>query len=283
MVVRLAAHAMGTRFEIVLDGDDPHRMRPIGEAALREIEDWHDRLNRFDPGSFVSHINARAAHEPVPLDDDLFDLLAECAEAQRVSGGAFDVTVGTGSLVLDHKMRTVRLAGQRTTIDLGGVGKGHALDHAAAHLREHGVARALLHGGTSTVVAIGRPPGKAAWQIALGGDRNAPVAHLGDAALSISGAQQRGSERVDHVIDPRAGASRCAAIRTAVVGVSARLTDIWSTALLVLGRRPSALPAGLATLIETGDESGRDLDVHDHDGSSSVFHRTGTVALGMTG
>ena len=75
MVVRLAAHAMGTRFEIVLDGDDPHRLRPIGEAALHEIEDWHDRLSRFDPGSFVSHINARAAREPVALDDDLFDLL----------------------------------------------------------------------------------------------------------------------------------------------------------------------------------------------------------------
>jgi thiamine biosynthesis lipoprotein len=197
MVVRLAAHAMGTRFEIVLDGDDPHRLRPLGEAALHEIEDWHDRLNRFDPGSFLSHINARAAHEPVPLDDDLFDLLAECVETQRVSEGAFDVTVGTGSLVLDHAVRTVRLAGQHTTIDLGGVGKGHALDHAAAILREHGVECALLHGGTSTVVAIGAPPGEAAWQIALGGDAASAVVRLRDASLSVSGA---------HVVDPRAGA-----------------------------------------------------------------------------
>jgi thiamine biosynthesis lipoprotein len=283
MVVRLAAAAMGTRFEIVLDGDDPHRLRPIGEAALHEIEDWHDRLSRFDPGSFVSHINARAAREPVALDDDLFDLLAECVEMQRVSEGAFDVTVGTGSLLLDHDRRTVRFSSEATTIDMGGVGKGHALDHAAAILREHGVACALLHGGTSTVVAIGTPPGEAAWQIALGGDPDAPVARLGDAALSISGAQQRGGERVAHVIDPRAGAVRRAATRTAVVGASARLTDIWSTALLVLGRRPSAVPAGLATLIETGDESGMSLHVHDRADAVFVSHRPGAVALGLTG
>ena len=264
---------MGTRFEIVLDGDDPHRLRPIGEAALHEIEDWHDRLSRFDSGSFVSHLNARAAREPVALDDDLFDLLAECVEMQRVSEGAFDVTVGTGSLLLDHDRRTVRFAHQATTIDLGGVGKGHALDHAAAILREHGVGCALLHGGTSTVVAIGAPPGESAWQIALACDGASAVVRLGDASLSVSGA---------HVIDPRAGAPCCAAIRAAVVGPSARQTDIWATALVVLGRRPSAVPAGLATLIETGDESGMDLDVHDHADAVFASHRPGAVALGMT-
>ena len=274
---------MGTRFELVLDGDDPHRLRAIGEAALHEIEDWHDRLSRFDPGSFVSHINARAAHEPVPLDDDLFDLLADCVETQRVSEGAFDITVGTGSLLLDHDRRTVRFAGENTTIDPGGVGKGHALDCAAAILREHGVRCALLQGGTSTVVAIGAPPGEAAWRVALGGDPDAPVARLCDAALSISGAQQRGGERVAHVIDPRAGAVRRAARRTAVVGASARLTDIWSTALLVLGRRPSAVPADLATLSETGDEGDMHLDVHDHADAVFTMHRAGAVALGMTG
>jgi thiamine biosynthesis lipoprotein len=282
MVVRLAAHAMGTRFEIVLDGDDPHRLRTVGEAALHEIEEWHDRLSRFDPGSFVSHINARAARAPVALDDDLFDLLAECVEAHDDSGGAFDVTVGTGSLVLDHDQRTVRFTREGTTIDLGGVGKGHALDHAAAILREHGVACALLHGGTSTIVAIGAPPGESAWQVTLGCDRHAPVARLCDAALSISGSQDRGGERVAHVIDPRAGVSRCGATRAAVIGASARLTDIWSTALLVLGRRPSAVPGGLSTLIETGDESGVNLDIHDHGDAAFAIQRAGAVALGMT-
>ncbi|MHC5005729.1 MAG: FAD:protein FMN transferase [Planctomycetota bacterium] len=269
MVVRLAARAMGTRFEIVLDGDDPHRLRSVGEAALHEIEEWHDRLTRFDSGSFVSHLNARAAREPVALDDDLFDLLAECVEAHNISGGAFDVTVGTGALVLDDEARTVRFAREGTTIDLGGVGKGHALDHAAAVLREHGVMRALLHGGTSTVVALGAPPGEPAWQIAVAGDESPAVVHLRDAALSVSGA---------HVIDPRAGVPRCGATRAAVVGASARTTDIWATALVVIGRRPAALPAGLATLVQDRTS----FDVHDAGDAVFAFRRRDAVPMGKT-
>jgi thiamine biosynthesis lipoprotein len=273
MAIRLAAHAMGTRFELVLEGDDPHRLRPIGEAALAEIEDWHDRLSRFDPGSFVAHLNACAAREPVPLDEDLFELLAECVAVHRASEGAFDITVGSGSLVLDDGPRTVRFAREGTAIDLGGVGKGHALDHAAAILREHGVACALLHGGTSTVVAIGAPPGETAWRIALGYDQGGAVVRLRDAALSVSGA---------HVIDPRAAAPGCAARRAAVVGHSARRTDIWSTALLVLGQRPLSMPADLATLIERDAEGGTHLDVHDLEDAVFALCRPGAVALGRT-
>ena len=40
-------------------------------------------------------------------------------------------------------------------LDLGGVGKGYALDRAAELLAERGVTEAFLHGGSSTVLAIG--------------------------------------------------------------------------------------------------------------------------------
>jgi thiamine biosynthesis lipoprotein len=273
MAFCLATRAMGTRFEIVLAGDDPHRLRPVGEAALAEIDQWHDRLSRFDPGSFVAHVNARAAREPVPLDEDLYDLLAECVTAHGATGGAFDVTVGTGALLLDPGRRLARFTRPETRIDLGGVGKGHALDRAAAILRDHGVGCALLHGGTSTVVAIGAPPGATAWRIALEGAGDPIVARLRDAALSVSGA---------HVVDPRPGAAGCAARRAAVVGASARATDIWSTALLVLGRRPVSMPAELATVIERDEAGGTRLDVHDRQGTVFAPRRPGGVALGMT-
>ncbi|MHC4216965.1 MAG: FAD:protein FMN transferase [Planctomycetota bacterium] len=276
MAVCLATQAMGTRFEIVLDGDDPRRLRPIGETALAEIEDWHDRLSRFDPGSFVSHINARAARAAVPLDDDLFELLAECVETHGLSGGAFDVTVGTGALVLDEQARTVRFARAGTAIDLGGVGKGHALDRAAAILREHGVRCALLHGGTSTAVAIGAPPDEMAWGIALRCEAGPVVVRLRDAALSVSG--DHASDTIRHVVDPRDAAPARAARRAAVVGPSALETDIWSTALLVLGRQPAAVPRGLATLIERSDDGGPSFDVYDpEDAAFTLGGRRGAV------
>jgi thiamine biosynthesis lipoprotein len=286
MVIRLATFAMGTRFEIVLDGDDPHRLRPIGETALAEIEDWHDRLSRFDSGSFVSYLNARAASAPVSLDEDLFELLAECVAVHGLSGGAFDVTVGTGPLVLDDEARTVRFAQQGTSIDLGGVGKGHALDRAAAILREHGVACALLHGGTSSAVAIGAPPDEPAWRIGLRCDAGARVVRLCDAALSVSGERGRtvgrDGEAIGHVVDPRAAAPPRSARRAAVVGPSARQADIWSTALLVLGRRPRSMPAALASLIERSSEGGTHLDVHDPPNAAFAFRQSRAAPLEMT-
>ena len=39
-VLRLATDAMGTRFEVVLVGADPERLRAAGETALAEIEEW---------------------------------------------------------------------------------------------------------------------------------------------------------------------------------------------------------------------------------------------------
>jgi thiamine biosynthesis lipoprotein ApbE len=108
------------------------------------------------------------------------------------------------------------------------------------------------------------------------------VVRLCDAALSVSGAQERGGARVDHVIDRRAGASRCAALRAAVVGSSARQTDIWSTALLVIGQRPASMPADLATLIERSGAEGSHIDVHDRAGPVFGCGPPGDVTLGMT-
>lgn len=233
---------MGTRFELVLPGDDPEALRPTGEAALAEIEDWHRRLTRFEPDSQLSHILRAAADAPVAVDCDLYALLEDCHEVWRASGGAFDPTLGTGmdAVALDPSRGTVQFTRPGVTLDLGAIGKGHALDHAARVLREAGVTNALLHGGTSSVVAIGGPPDEPGWKVALADSGQPPVVlTLRDQALGVSS-----QSRQAHVRDPRSGAvvpgSRCAA----VTGPSARLCDAWSTALLVLGELSPAIPAG---------------------------------------
>ena len=57
---------MGTRFEVVLPADDPEAVRPAGEAALAELEEWDGRLSRFTPDSLLQHIH-RAAKAPQPI------------------------------------------------------------------------------------------------------------------------------------------------------------------------------------------------------------------------
>src|SRR5690606_5023207 len=122
-------------------------------------------------------------------------------------------------------------------------------------LREHGVTCALLHGGTSSVVAIGAPPGEEGWRIALGPEPHAPMVTLCDAALAVSATTER-----PHIVDPRTGAPAPPNRRAAVIGPTARLADAWSTALLVLGYRPGTLGNEWTTFIDDIDATPREPD-----------------------
>ncbi|HSR16031.1 MAG TPA: FAD:protein FMN transferase [Gemmatimonadales bacterium] len=245
---------MGTRFELVLAGEDPALLRAVGEAALEEIAACHDRFNRFDDASLLNHIHRTAADDPVPLDTETLALLRDAAAVWRDSGGAFDPTVPAGTMnavLLEEESRTIRLAEAGIRLDLGAIAKGHALDLAARVLRQHGVGAAFLHGGTSSALAIGHPP-EGAWQVGLGDGTSITLA---DAALSLSAAW---AGNPHPTLDPRTGLPVPLGRRVAVVGPSARLADAWSTAVLVLGERPAALgtewtvhlglPAGSAPL-----------------------------------
>lgn len=194
--VTLAGHAMATRFEIVLCGDHPVRLRAAGEAALKEIERLEAQLSPYRPESEIAQVNACAAREPVRVSPGVFTLLQHARRLHQESGGAFDITIGTlvgcwgfrdgRGTVPDpealarareetgmHRMHlnpadsTVQFERQGMMLDLGAIGKGYAVDQAADILREAGVTRALIHGGTSTVYALGRPPDAESWNVAI--------------------------------------------------------------------------------------------------------------------
>src|ERR1041385_2878455 len=91
--VTLARHAMATRFEIVLHGDNPVALRAAGEEALTEIERLEAQLSLYQPASEVSRLNARAGREPVKVSPGLFALLQHAKILHAETGGAFDITI----------------------------------------------------------------------------------------------------------------------------------------------------------------------------------------------
>jgi FAD:protein FMN transferase len=271
-VVVLALEAMATRFELVLDGPDRARLRAAGEEALFEIERVEAQLSRYRPTSEIAWINARAGGEAVRVDPRVLALLELCAELWRLTDGAFDVTVGpllraygfvgggAGSapdpgaveraralvgldaVELDRAAGTVRLARRGMELDLGAVGKGHAIDRAIAVLVEHGVGRALLHGGTSSVHTMGAPHDGGVWRVAWRVPGRPDVLRSLDScmpALSISGVHGKGFASGDgwngHLLDPRSGTPTRAATSACVTGQSSTLCDALSTALVVNG------------------------------------------------
>jgi len=275
--VTVARQAMATRFEIALFGDDPAHLRAAAEEALAEVQRVETLLNWRQPASPAALINDRASHEPVRVNGELFALLARCRELSRLSGGAFDITLGpliraweghaagrsqvneaviTAArgqcgmhfLQLDPVHQTVRFTRAGMRLEFGAVGKGYALELAAEILRDAGIHSALLHGGTSTVYAIGHPPGATHWKIAVeyppGESAGEPlptlaVVELRDTAMSVSAVWGRifriGRDSYGHVIDPRTGNPTQRALLSIYVGDSATESDALSTALLTDG------------------------------------------------
>ncbi len=250
---------MGTRFELAIVADAATSRavdaEAVGELALREVEDWHQRLTRFELDSWLSHVNRTAADEPVPLDDEVYSLFEDAIAVWRDSQGAFDIARGHGAaLSLDPGTRTLRFLDDRVSLDLGAIGKGHALDCAVRCLRAHGVTRALMQGGTSSGIAMGAPPDGTSWHIGVssGSDSGevAEVIDLADLSFSVSDdGSQPDAPGGRHILDHRQARGVRAlqpSRRVVVIGPAARLTDAWSTALVVLGEVPPAFPSGYA-------------------------------------
>lgn len=243
--VRLATAAMGTRFELVLHGDDPIALRAAGEAAIERIEDAHRTLTRFEPSSLLAHLQ-RVAPALVTVDRDTFALFADAVEVARGSGGAFDPARDGRwtEIALDRPRQRVGLMSTEVSLDFGAIAKGHAIDLGVAAIREAGIESAFLHGGTSSGFGLGTPPNRSGWRVAVGG--GAGTLDLTDRAFSVSSTHQtRDGALVPHVVDPRTGEWVAGPRRVVVIGPTARLADAWATAALVLGRRPS--PAALGS------------------------------------
>ncbi len=287
---------MATRFEIVLHGTRESALRAAAEEALEEIARLEDQLSLFRSSSEIAHLNARAAREPVRVSPPVFALLQHAARLHQETGGAFDITIaplvrcwgfmqGSGSrpdaaaleaararvgmhrVTFDPTNSTIQFTTPGVMLDLGAIGKGYAIERAAELLRDSGVESALLHGGTSTVFAIGHPPDADHWKVAIEGPpfEGTPgpalaVARLSDEALSVSAAWGKyfteGDQTLGHVLDPRTGQPGSRALLAALTTGSATESDALSTALLVLGeggqRQIQELRPRLRTLVVAG-------------------------------
>lgn len=264
---------MATRFEVVLYGAESSRLRAAGEQALEEIADAEKRLSAFRPDSEISRINSFAAHKAVKVDARLFSLLKLAVRISKMTAGAFDVTIGpvmkiwrsagqvhrlpsddeiesarrrTGAdkIIFDEANHTIRFEHEGVQIDLGAIGKGYAIDIAVESLRDSGITNALIHGGASTIYAIGNQADGRPWRIGVrdpaGPDQQLlRTVELSDTSLSVSAPHGRlficEGRRYGHVIDPRTGRSVQRTSLAVIWGPSAAETDALSTALLVLG------------------------------------------------
>jgi thiamine biosynthesis lipoprotein ApbE len=261
-------YLMGTIAEVRVHAA-PDDVAPAAlEAALAELRALDRLLAVQRADSQLSRLNREAARGAVDVDARLIEVLVASGAVSRATGGAFDVTVlpavrawgftdgrphrpadarpvpaaGFPTVVVDAAARTVRFTNARTQVDLGGIGKGYALDRARAVLRAHGVRSAYLDLG-GNVATVGTPPGEERWRIGIRHPRRPDVllgvVEIGEASVSTSGDAEQfvvvDGKRSGHVFDPRTGRPADALISATVVSPSATQADALSTAAVVLG------------------------------------------------
>lgn len=263
--------AMGTTYTLYLYSDDPTHAAAVSDEVFDEIDRIDQLLSNYRPSSELSRIDREAAAAPVTTDPEMFSFLQQSLHWSQVSDGAFDITVGrlmqawgffrhegrvpteaelaqlravTGwqHLQLDPAARTVHFDTPGLDLDPGGIGKGFAVDAAVRILRADGVQAAMLSAGSSTVYALGAPPGKPGWRIlvpALNGTTGSALSTitLRDTSLSSADCSQKNftlnGHLYCHIMDPRTLRPVEGTIQVSIVNPSATASDALSNVLFV--------------------------------------------------
>lgn len=264
---RFAHQAMGTFFELLAGCCERSYAAQASQAVFAEVDRVESLFSRFNPSSDIGQINLLGPGESLRIGVETYRCLQTALWARAETKGAFDINVGSllkykekeslgrNKLPVDimEQMELSRISGgfqvrvrpMKTAaktvlldLDLGGIGKGYALDRSREILADWEIDRALIHSGTSTALAIGTPPEPGpeehGWPVGMGGDWHCPQAprkfYLQDRALSGSGTEVKGG----HVFDPRTGKPAQGHLAAWVSHPSAATADALSTAFMVM-------------------------------------------------
>jgi thiamine biosynthesis lipoprotein len=240
--------AMNTTFSLRIRGMDEDVARSVARECCDLLDSLETRLSRFIDGSDVSRINRLHAGETLYLSEPTHQCLLLALDAYAHTGGLFDITLGTriehrkaggtgpepspaGTLTIHPDVPAITCETPGREIDLGGLGKGFALDQLQQLLTEWGVQDALLAAAGSSLLAFG----PTAWPVDLSGDADCARVFLTNQSLSASGTGIQGN----HIVHP-GGADAMPAQpckRVWVIARTAALAEIWSTALMLVNQQ----------------------------------------------
>jgi len=271
----LTGRTMGTAFTVkivVPPGVDVDE-EEVSTAIRETVDDVDFRMSTYRPDSELSRFND-ADSSPFEISPALFEVLTEAARVSKISGGAFDITVGPlvdawgfgpepvtsppdeatierllhdhgyTHLELDAGGLTVQKDNPRLRCDLSAIAKGYAVDRVALRLEGLGLYDYMVEIGGEVRVAGRNAAGKT-WRIGVerpdgeGGQPWVAVA-LMDTAMATSGDYrnyyERDGVRISHTIDPRTGRPISHSLASvSVIHPSCMTADALATALSVLG------------------------------------------------
>ena len=298
--IRLETRAMACDFAVIMN-PGPAEQVEAASNALELVHQLEDQMSVYREHSELSRLNKQAADAPVRVERRLFELLAESRRLCDQTKGGFDPTAGplvelwsrcrqdgripteceiaaasklTGidHVRFDEDQSTVGFDRRGVELNLGGIGKGYALDRAGQLMVEQNVGDWLIHGGHSSLLARGDHNGLGGWPVGIRnplfpGERLATVL-LKDRALSSSGSGvqsfRHAGKRYGHILDPRTGWPVEGMLSVTVLAPTATQADALSTAFFVIGlekaQRYCDNRDGVSALLIPPPHQGRKLD-----------------------
>lgn len=194
---------MGTFARIVAVAKSQRQAKSCIEAGFAELKRIDSVMSDYKADSELSKVNREAFGRAVKVSPELFGILQKSVEFSRLSGGAFDITVGPlvdlwrkageantmpddnavalaksrvgyeklilsrkGPLPGDANAMTVRFAVDGMRLDLGGIAKGYSVDKAVEVMRRKGAIAGMVDSG-GNIRCFGKPIDRDFWLIGL--------------------------------------------------------------------------------------------------------------------
>ncbi len=184
--------AMGTRCDVVFTTVETELAEHAFQLVRNEIEELENRISRYIPDSPLSEINSAGKNIWISVPDDLWDILTICFDFYQMSNGAFDITAtalidlwksgrnptedeieeskkitGFDKVEFDFENQKLKFREDGIEFDLGGIGKGIALDTIKPILNKEGIKDGIVSFGESSILALGNHPNGEKWPLGI--------------------------------------------------------------------------------------------------------------------
>lgn len=275
-VYRLEGRTMGTTYHITAVGNQGVR---VAETVLqmevdKKLEEINQIMSTYIPDSELSMLNQAPVNKPVVVSKPLFQILVKSGEITRLSGTAFDVTVGPlvnlwgfgpeerdqnkpdAATLAEARARVgfqfVQLDAERRQvtktrdvyIDLSAIAKGYGADVLAQLFVDRGFSDYMVEVG-GEIALRGNNPAGTPWRIGVEQPTLAQTGVVQAISVPAGGIATSGDyrnyfevdgQRFSHTIDPKTGEPITHTLASVtVVAPTAAEADALATALNVLG------------------------------------------------
>lgn len=264
---------MGTEFTITANSSDIDKCKKAMYYAYKEVERIDRILGLEHDSSEVNKINTSAGIKPVKVSVETFGIIKRSIEYSKKYDEIFDITIGPISeiwgfnsnpprkdnplkssvdslikfvnynkIILNEQDTTVFLPEVQMRLDLGGIGKGYAIDRAVYVMKQNGMNSFLISGG-GDIYVCGYKFENQKWSVGIKHPREDEKLigkiEAVDKAIGTSGDYERyriiDGVRYHHIFDTKTGFPSMLSQSSTVISNSAEEAVVLSKYIFILG------------------------------------------------